>query len=129
MLAWFDSIQTMHVREKLDTDLMLKAARLLLGEHDFASFRGTRCSSKHPVRRMLNVSVNVVGDKKEYIYFEIEGQAFLRHMVRNIVGTLAAVGAGKMGLDDFRDIMESKDRKRAGVAAPPQGLYLVEVKY
>lgn len=118
-----------HVRAKLDTDLMLKGAEMLLGEHDFSSFRGKGCVSKHAVRRMLNVSINVVGEAKEYIYFEIEGQAFLKHMVRNIVGTLVALGSGKIGINEFKSALDARDRTKAGVTAPPQGLYLVEVKY
>ena len=118
-----------HVRTKLDIGLMRKGAEMLLGEHDFSSFRGTGCTSTHAVRKMLNVSINAVGENKEYLYFEIEGQAFLKQMVRNIVGTLVALGSGKITLDEFRAILDAKDRRKAGVTAPPQGLYLLDVKY
>ena len=118
-----------HVWEKLDVDLMKEGAGLLLGEHDFSSFRGSGCTSRHAVRKMLKASFTPVGPASEYLYFEIEGQAFLKHMVRNIVGTLVGLGLGKVTLDEFKDILAAKDRTRAGVTAPPQGLYLLEVKY
>ena len=118
-----------HVRENLDTDLMLEGAKMLIGEHDFSSFRGSGCTSRHPLRRMLDVKINVVGENKEYIYFEIEGEAFLKHMVRNIVGTLVALGMGRINLSRLKDILEAKDRREGGVTAPPHGLYLVNVKY
>ncbi len=118
-----------HVRGKLNVGLMTEGAELLLGEHDFTSFRGAGCTSKHSVRKMLKASLTPVGPASEYLYFEIEGQAFLKHMVRNIVGTLVNLGLGKITLDEFKAIVAAKDRRKAGVTAPPQGLYLLEVKY
>jgi tRNA pseudouridine38-40 synthase len=102
---------------------------MLIGEHDFSAFRGSGCTAKHPLRRVLRVSLEHSPENNDVINFEIEGQAFLKHMVRNIVGTLVSVGQGKIDLNDFKNILESKDRTKAGVNAPAQGLFMVEVKY
>ena len=118
-----------HLRSPLDIDLMRKAALMLLGEHDFSAFRGSGCTAKHPLRRMLKVSLDYSPENSDVINFEIEGQAFLKHMVRNIVGTLVAVGRGGIDLNSFKDILDSKDRTQAGVTAPAQGLFMLEVKY
>ncbi len=118
-----------HLRSPLDIDLMRKAAAMLLGEHDFSVFRGSGCTAKHPLRRMLKVSLEYSPENSDVINFEIEGQAFLKHMVRNIVGTLVAVGRGEIDLNSFKDILDSKDRTKAGVTAPPQGLFMLKVKY
>jgi len=127
--AAIDRHRCWHLRAQLDVDLMYDAALMLIGEHDFSAFQGSGCTSRHQVRRMLKVSLRKAEEDSDRLYFEIEGQAFLKHMVRNIVGTLVKVGQGKIDLNDFKNILESKDRTMAGVTAPPQGLFMLEVKY
>jgi len=116
-----------HVRDPLDLETMKKGAEILIGEHDFSSFRASGCSAKHAVREILRTSFTV--KENGFIVFEIEGRAFLRHMVRNIVGTLVALGLGKINLAEFEAIIDARDRTRGGVAAPARGLFLVEVNY
>ena len=116
-----------HIRAKLDVDLMNSCAAFLVGEHDFSSFRGARCNSSHAVRKVFRAAFTAQED--DFIQFEIEGRGFLKHMVRNIVGTLVDVGMGKTSLTEFKSIIDAKDRKVAGLNAPPQGLYLQAVNY
>ena len=118
-----------HLRSPLDIGLMHEAALMLIGEYDFSAFRGSGCTATHPLRRVLGVSFEHSSENNDVINFEIEGQAFLKHMVRNIVGTLVGVGQGKIDLSDFKNILESRDRTQAGVTAPAQGLFMLEVKY
>ena len=106
---------------------MKKAAQYLLGKHDFSSFKASRCNSHNPIREVYGISVDK--DTKGFIIFEIEANAFLKQMVRNIVGTLTDVGKEKMGAVEFEEILRAKDRKKAGITAPPQGLFLVKIKY
>jgi len=127
--AALDRHRCWHLRSPLDIGLMNDAALMLTGEHDFSAFQGSGCTSRHQVRRMLKAGIRRAEEDSDKLYFEIEGQAFLKHMVRNIVGTLVKVGQGEIDLDDFKNILESKDRTMAGVTAPPQGLFMVEVKY
>jgi len=115
---------------RIDIDAMRAAAGTLLGEHDFSSFRAAGCSANHPVRtlRRLDISDEPY-ERGTRITFTLEADAFLRHMVRNIVGTLVEVGRGRFSVEDIPRILEAKDRTRSGPTAPPQGLYLVEVRY
>ena len=112
---------------QLDLEEMRKAAECLVGLHDFASFQGTGSASRSSERELMRFSIR--GRAKGWIVSTIEASAFLRHMVRNIMGTLIEVGKGSMTVAEFRDIFESKDRSRAGITAPPQGLFLKKVKY
>jgi tRNA pseudouridine38-40 synthase len=115
-----------HIPYALDSGAMQAAAGLLVGEHDFSSFRDADCDAEHPIRRVFRSDVAREGD---FIVYRIEATAFLRHMVRAIVGTLAAVGAGELTVDAFREILAGRDRTRAGVTAPARGLCLVAVRY
>jgi tRNA pseudouridine38-40 synthase len=115
-----------HVPYPLDAGAMQAAAALLVGEHDFSSFRDADCDAEHPVRRVLRSEVAREGD---FIVYRIEATAFLRHMVRTLVGTLVAVGAGDVTVDAFRETLAGRDRTRAGVTAPAHGLCLVAVRY
>jgi tRNA pseudouridine38-40 synthase len=115
-----------HVGVALDRESIEESARIILGTHDFSSFRGTGCVASSPVRSLRRCAVEISGD---IICFELEADGFLRHMVRNIVGTLIEVGRRRFSTDDFAAILKARDRRCAGVAAPPQGLYLVRVDY
>ncbi len=115
------------VHYQLDLEEMRKAAECLVGLHDFASFEGTGSASLTSERELMRFTIR--GRAKGWIVTTIEASGFLRHMVRNIMGTLIEVGKGSMTVAEFRDILESKDRSRAGITAPPQGLFLKRVKY
>ena len=115
-----------HLHEALDLSAMQEAVRCLEGEHDFASFQAAGCDAAHSVRRIFR---NSLAREGEFIVYDVEANAFLRHMVRNIVGTLVQIGRGARAPASFRELLEAKDRTQAGPTAPPQGLFLVEVKY
>ena len=116
---------SLHVAAPLDVTAMQQAARLLVGEHDFAAF-GRPPKGKITVRRVLAA---VWSGEPPWLTFDIEANAFLYRMVRRIVGTLLWVGQGKMSVSEFGTVLASRDRTRAGPAVPPQGLCLVEVRY
>lgn len=115
-----------HFHEDLDREAMLAAIPCLLGEHDFSSFRAAGCEAAHPVRTVYQTSLE---ERGELLVYTIEATAFLRHMVRNIVGTLVEVGVGLRVPQSFGELLKARDRTKAGPTAPPHGLYLVEVKY
>ncbi|MDX2168832.1 MAG: tRNA pseudouridine(38-40) synthase TruA [Deltaproteobacteria bacterium] len=114
-----------HVPQPLDVAEMARAAAELLGEHDFSSFRAAGCDAAHPVRRVLRSIVEADGALLRY---EIEATAFLRHMVRNIVGTLVEIGLGRRAAD-LTALLAARDRSLAAATAPAAGLCLVEVRY
>lgn len=113
-------------RRRLDLAAMQSAARVLVGRHDFTSFRAAQCQARNPVREILHLDLARRGD---LIVVEVKATAFLHHMVRNIVGVLLAVGAGEKPIDWIVDVLAAKDRCQAGVTAPAAGLYLVAVDY
>jgi tRNA pseudouridine38-40 synthase len=115
-----------HVPVLLDREAMNRAAVLLVGDHDFSSFQGADTIEHNPQRSVLHSLVRQDGD---FIVYDVEARSFLRHMVRNIVGTLVDVGRRALGVEEFAEIFAARDRTRAGLNAPPQGLFLVEVKY
>ena len=112
---------------RLDENRMQTAADSLLGEHDFTAFRGARCQAASPVRDLRELKVTRLSP--EWIAFDVTANAFLYHMVRNLVGTLLAVGQGDAGVDWPAEVLESRDRRRAGPTAPAQGLTLTGVDY
>jgi tRNA pseudouridine38-40 synthase len=133
-----------HVPPALDLDRMSRAARLVIGEHDFVAFQGRSSDVLTTVRRVLAAEVaemNIDTDQPvalspiefdrggRLIRFEIEGTGFLRHMVRKMVGTLVDIGRGVMEPDEMRAIIDSKDRAQTGQTAPAQGLMLWRVDY
>ena len=113
-------------RRALDEKAMHEAAQALVGEADFSSFRAANCQSNTPTREVKSVGVNRYD---EVVVLDIKANAFLHHMVRNIVGTLLDVGSGERPIAWVADLMLKKDRTIAGVTAPPNGLYLVDVDY
>lgn len=117
--AWF-------VSRPLDAEAMRVAATHLVGEHDFSSFQAAGCEAQHAVRRVLRSEVSRDG---RLITYTIEATAFLRHMVRNIVGTLVEVGCAQRTAADIPTLLAARDRTAAGLTAPPCGLCLTQVTY
>lgn len=129
---------------RLDAETMHAAAQTLLGEHDFAGFQSQGSPRQNTVRTIFDISVkrramplpfgpldsnnNARGSNaSDPIAIEVEGNGFLYHMVRNIAGTLTAVGSGKRSVDWVAEVIAAKDRSAAGVTAPPEGLYLIKI--
>lgn len=110
----------------LDINRMQQAANYLLGEHDFTSFRSSACQSHSPVRTVLDVQVKRQDD---FVIFEIEANAFLHHMVRNLSGALMRIGSHFQEPDWIPTLIEAKDRRLAAEKADPDGLYLCNVMY
>lgn len=110
----------------LDEKRMAAAAAHLVGEHDFTSYRALACQAKSPVRTLYRLAVTRQDD---LVFLDIEANAFLHHMVRNIAGVLMAIGAGEREPLWAREVLEMRDRTLSGVTAPPHGLYLMEVGY
>jgi tRNA pseudouridine38-40 synthase len=110
----------------LDVEAMRAAAAQLLGEHDFSAFRSAECQAKSPVRRLHAIGVERDGERIE---FSLRANAWLQHMVRNIVGTLVYVGAGKQPPQWAKSVLESRDRGLAAPTFAAEGLYLDEVEY
>jgi tRNA pseudouridine38-40 synthase len=124
------------VTARLDVAAMVTGASHLLGTHDFSSFRGSGCGAKNPARTVRRLDVVRISETElftvlhgNFIKIHIEADGFLRHMVRNIVGTLIEVGNGKVDQEKIKEILKSKDRGSAGPTAPPQGLFLEKVIY
>jgi len=115
-----------HVYDPLDLSSIQEAIRCLEGEHNFASFQAVGCDAAHPVRKIYSNALTREGD---FLVYTVEATAFLRHMVRNIVGTLVEVGRGERSPAAFAELLQAQDRTRAGPTAPPHGLFLAEVKY
>ena len=113
-------------RRKLDLEAMQQAAKVLQGEHDFSSFRAAQCQARSPVRDVHYISIRSMAP---FIIIEIRANAFLHHMVRNIVGVLTTIAAGEKPIAWAEQVLAHKDRTKGGVTAPPDGLYLVNVKY
>ena len=112
--------------DSIDTEAMHQAAQVLIGEQDFSSFRSSACQAEHARRCVHFINVHRKGD---FIYIDIEANAFLHHMVRNIVGSLLEVGLGEKPLDWIGELLALQDRTQAGITAPADGLYLVKVSY
>ena len=109
----------------LDAEVMRAGARALVGRHDFSAFRAADCQAPHAVREVRALEIAAEGD---VLRVEVEGTAFLKHMVRNLVGSLVEVGKGRQPAGWVAEVLASKDRTRAGPTAPAHGLCLVEVK-
>lgn len=118
--------QLTHIPETLDVDRMHAAAQALVGEHDFTSFRAAGCQANTPMREVRFVDIRRQG---RFVVVEIEANAFLQHMVRNIVGSLLQVAMGRKPVQWVAEVLAARDRNVAGVTARPDGLYLVGVEY
>jgi tRNA pseudouridine38-40 synthase len=118
--------RTAWIHGPLDADAMHQAAQVLIGEHDFSAFRSIECQSKTPVRRVQRIEVLRDGD---VVWLEIEANAYLHHMVRNIVGTLLEVQGGPDPAGAMARVLAGGDRRYAGFTAPAGGLYLWRVEY
>ena len=118
--SWF-------IRKSLNQDAMRTAIAHIIGRHDFKSFEGTGSPRQHTTRQVY--SAELIEHKDGLLIFHIEADGFLRYMVRNIVGTLVDVGMQKLTPDDFKRILDAKDRSQASATAPAHGLTLIEVKY
>lgn len=117
-IAWFHSF--------LDERKMQQAANYLIGEMDFSSFRASGCQANHARREIKEINITRAGD---YIYVDICANAFLYHMVRNIVGSLFDIGTGNQSPEWFAELLKINDRRHAGITAPASGLYFASVSY
>lgn len=122
-----DRFRTWHVREPLDVAAMSDAARRLVGRHDFSAFQASDKRPRSALREMWRAAV--FRRPGHLVLVELEADGFVMHMVRNIVGSLVDVGLSRTTPDRFREILEGRDRTKAGPTAPARGLCLVEVKY
>lgn len=110
----------------LDIERMRTAASFLIGEQDFSSFRSSKCKSNSPMRNVAGFSIERRGD---FVIFEIEANAFLHHMVRNIAGVLLKIGGGFKDVNWMQEVLLAKSRSKAAETAPPDGLYMIKVRY
>lgn len=115
-----------HTRAQLDIAAMHQAGQYLLGEQDFSSFRAAGCQSRTPFRNVMHLRVT---RHHRYILLDIQANAFLQHMVRNIAGTLMEIGAGRQAPEWAQALLAARDRRQAAMTASPCGLYLVQVAY
>lgn len=115
-----------HVVHDLDAEAMDTAAQMLIGHHDFTTFRAAECQSKSPVKTLDRLSVRRAADE---IHIEASARSFLHHQIRSFAGTLKLVGEGKWQPRDVKAALEARDRARCGPVAPPDGLYLMRVDY
>lgn len=114
------------VARSLDESRMAQAALMLLGRHDFSTFRATICQAASPVKTLDALEVSRVGPE---LHVRARARSFLHHQVRNMVGALRLVGEGKWSAEDLRVALEARDRRAGGPTAPAEGLYLTEVVY
>lgn len=114
------------VRKALDAGAMHEAAQILVGHHDFTTFRSAHCQSLNPVKSLDRLNVERVNDR---VFIRASARSFLHHQVRSMVGCLALVGRGKWRVADVKAALDARDRAALGLNAPPDGLYFVEARY
>lgn len=114
------------VHQRLDLDAMREASLSLVGKHDFSAFRAAGCQASTPVREVSAIDIRSEG---EWISLTIVANAFLQHMVRNVVGLLVSVASGESPVSRVQKVLDSRDRRTGGVTAPPHGLTLTAVSY
>jgi tRNA pseudouridine38-40 synthase len=115
-----------HVGKRLDIEKMQIAANCLIGLHDYSAFRAIKCQAKTAIRSIDTLVVSREGD---YVYVDVEARSFLHHQIRNITGTLKKIGEGKWPVECMQEILNSKDRTKAGPTAPADGLFFMSVDY
>lgn len=121
-----EAMRAWHVKKSLDHVAMHEAAQMLVGHHDFTTFRSARCQAKNPNRTIERISVTRSG---ELVEIRASAQSFLHNQIRSFAGTLKMVGEGSWTPQDVREALEARDRTRCGPVAPPYGLYFMEVEY
>lgn len=121
-----DQHRVWHIHQSLNDKAMHDAAQVLIGTHDFSSFRDAECQAKSPIKTLDTFQITKDG---EMIVANISAKSFLHHQVRNMIGTLKLVGEGKWTKTDVKAALDAKDRTKAGMTAPPHGLYLTAVRY
>ncbi len=124
--AVLDKNRVWQVGLPLNEKKMQQAALLLLGRHDFSTFRDSECQAKSPVKTLDELTITRRGD---YLFFVVKARSFLHHQVRNMVGSLVEVGLGRWTVEDFHEALHACDRRRGGPTAPAAGLYFQSVKY
>ena len=115
-----------HIRKKLDVKAMITGAKLLLGTHDFSTFRAASCGAKSPIKTMEKI---LIKKNKDKITLQFTSRSFLQQQVRSMVGCLKYLGEGKWNLNDFQNSFRSKNRSKCASPAPPCGLYLKNISY
>ena len=118
--------QVWHIPSPLDVEAMIAGAALLVGSHDFTTFRSVQCQSNSPVKTLDRLDVTRAGDE---VRIDAAARSFLHHQVRSMVGCLAMVGRGQWAPDDIQAALDARDRAALGLNAPPDGLYFVEAIY
>ena len=115
-----------HIMKKLDSNMMKKAAKKLVGTNDFSTFRASSCRAKSPIKTMKSVKIK---SKNNKIEIEFQSQSFLQQQVRSMVGCIKYLGEGKWNIDTFKESFKSKNRKKCAPPAPSCGLYLKTISY
>jgi tRNA pseudouridine38-40 synthase len=121
-----DANRVWHVPAPLEAELMQAAAQLLVGRHDFTTFRAAECQARSPIKTLDRLAVERAGEE---IRIAAAARSFLHHQVRSMVGTIALAGARRWSVEEVRQALEAKDRTRCGPMAPASGLYLAGVEY
>lgn len=124
-----DATRAWHVHKPLDVGRMNEAAQLLIGHHDFTSFRSTACQAKSPLKTLDALEVTTRRTNPEQFMIYTHARSFLHHQVRNMVGALAYVGMGKWEVAQLAEALAAKDRRAGAPMAPAHGLYLMKVEY
>lgn len=122
----FDRTRVWHVRQRIDVARMQEAADVLVGHHDFTTFRASQCQAKSPMKTLERLDVERHGDE---VQVHAASRSFLHNQVRSMVGTIVLAGIGRWSVGDVRAALEARDRTRCGALAPPWGLYFVGVEY
>ena len=121
-----DKLKSWHIKKKIDLNKLKKGAKILVGKHDFSTFRASSCSSKSPIKKMNSIKIKKKGDK---IYIKFSSRSFLQNQVRSMVGCLKYLSTGKWSLVDFKHALKLKKRANCAPPAPAYGLYLLNIKY
>ena len=123
--SFLSGLVTWH-RNKLDVERMQQATQFLVGCHNFEAYRAVACQSKNPCKEIYQLEI---GQKQEWIWFDVRADGFLHHMVRNIVGVFMKIGEGERDPTWAHDVLRSQDRRKGGITAPADGLYLCSIEY